>query len=56
MNAPTKEIIDGRKEQTGYSETDQAILELVNMLIKRYGISVYELDCFDQHECDRCDH
>lgn len=46
-------IIFAKAKLAGYGDSGKIAIELVNLLIKRYGISVYDLDVFEEHECDR---
>lgn len=40
-------------DKGNYSPQAKAVLELINHLIERYGFDYHELDCFDEHECER---
>jgi hypothetical protein len=48
----SKEVLKYRDSLSGYSDSDKAVLELINHLMKRYGITIYELDGWDEHVCE----
>lgn len=47
------QINEARRKLTGYSPEGQAIIELINHLMQRYEVSLYDLEAFDEHECER---
>lgn len=54
MNTEISLIEKNRKKHSGYSPEDQAIIELVDHLMDRYDLCIYQLEKYRQHDCGVC--